>query len=136
MPLTELSGWPPWVVMWALAAAVFALCKWMTWRFTPAAPAPAWRHAAYLVAWPGLDARAFLDPRPLPRDQRPTAGEWLFAFAKVALGAVLVWGVVPLVPAERALLRGWVGMVGLIFLLHFGGFHVLSCVWRARGVDA
>ena len=135
-PLTALTGWPPWVVMWALSAAVFAACKWLTWRYTPVSRAPAWRHVAYLVAWPGLDAKAFLDPRPLPRERRPTPGEWAFAGAKLAFGAALLWGVVPLVPADGPLLRGWVGMAGLIFLLHFGSFHLLSCAWRAAGVDA
>lgn len=27
-------------------------------------------------------------------------------------------------------------MAGLIFVLHFGSFHLLSCAWRAAGVDA
>jgi alginate O-acetyltransferase complex protein AlgI len=27
-------------------------------------------------------------------------------------------------------------MAGLAFLLHFGAFHLLSCAWRAAGVDA
>jgi alginate O-acetyltransferase complex protein AlgI len=131
-PLSALIDWPPWAVMWALAAVVFALCKWVTWRLAPRAPA--WRHVAYLVLWPGLDARAFLDPRPLPRDQRPGAGEWAFAVAKVAFGAVLVWGVSPLVSPDYA--RAWAGMTGVVFVLHFGAFHLLSCAWRAAGVDA
>jgi alginate O-acetyltransferase complex protein AlgI len=122
--------------MWSLAAAVFAGCKWLTWRRTPAPVAPAWRHVAYLLAWPGLDAKAFLDPRPLPPDRRPGPGEWAFAAAKSALGVALMRGAVPLLPASRPLLRGWVGMAGLVFLLHFGTFHLLSCGWRASGVDA
>jgi hypothetical protein len=122
--------------MWALAAGVFALLKWLTWRFTPKPPAPVWRRAAYLLLWPGLDAKAFLDPRPPPRAERPRPGEWLFAFAKLALGAALVWAAVPLVPAELWYLRAWVGMAGIVFVLHFGLFHVLSCAWRAAGVDA
>jgi hypothetical protein len=122
--------------MWALSAAIFAACKCLTWRRTPAADAPVWRHVAYLFAWPGLDAKAFLDPRPLPRASRPTPGEWAFAAAKLAFGVALVWGVVPLVPSDLPILRGWVGMTGLIFLLHFGTFHLLSCAWRAVGVDA
>lgn len=135
-PLTALTGWPPWAVMWTLSAVIFAACKWVTGRFAPAPRAPAWRHGAYLVAWPGLDAKAFLGSPLLPRDRRPGAGEWAFAGAKLAFGAMLVWGIVPLVPAGLPLLRGWVGMTGLIFLLHFGSFHLLSCGWRAVGVDA
>lgn len=127
------TGWPPWAVMWALAALIFAACKWLTWLPTPA---PAWRHTAYLLAWPGLDAWAFLDTRPLPLARRPGTGEWAFATAKAATGAALIWGAVPLVPAHLPLLRGWVGMAGLIFVLHFGTFHLLSCVWRTAGVDA
>jgi hypothetical protein len=62
----------PWAVMWGLAAAVYVGCKGLTWSRTPTTKAPGWRHVAYLLAWPGLDARAFLDPRrscrrPAPR---------------------------------------------------------------------
>ena len=130
------TDWPAWAVMWALAAAVFAVCKWLTWQRTHAPDTPALRHAAYLLAWPGLDAGAFLDPRPLPHSRRPTSGEWAFAAGKFALGVTLTWGAVRLVPADLPLLRGWVGMAGLVFLLHFGSFHLLSCAWRAAGVDA
>jgi hypothetical protein len=125
---------PAWVVMWALAATIFVVCKLVTWRFTPLPHAPAWRHVAYLVAWPGLDAKAFLDPCPLPREQRPGAGEWAFACAKVCFGAGLVWGLAPIVPFDYA--KAWIGMTGVVFILHFGLFHVLSCAWRAAGVDA
>jgi hypothetical protein len=135
-PLSALTGWPPWVVMWALALAIFVACKLVTWQLTQLSHAPVWRHVAYLVAWPGLDARAFLDTRPLSREQRAGAGEWLFAFVKVCFGAALAWGITPLVPAEYPLPRAWIGMTGVVFVLHFGLFHVLSCAWRAVGVDA
>jgi len=122
---------PPWAVMWALSAGVYAACKGLTWKHAP--PAPAARQLAYVLAWPGMDASAFLTPRHVPR---PSAGEGTFAAAKLALGALLTWGVVRLVPDDQPLVRGWVGMVGLIFLLHFGSFHLLSCAWRTGGVDA
>lgn len=127
---------PPWAVMWALSAALFAGCKWLTWRRTPAPHAPPGRRLAYLVAWPGLDAGAFLGPRPLAADRRPTPAEWAFAAAKLALGVAVVWVVVPAVPAGLPIVRGWVGMAGLVSLLHFGSMHLLSCAWRAAGVDA
>ena len=131
-----LPAWSPWLVMWVLATIIFVACKWLTWRATPAPNTPRWRHLAYLFAWPGLDAKAFLDPRPLASERRPSCGEWAFAAGKLALGAVLLWGAVPQVPTELPLIRGWVGMAGLIFLLHFGVFHLLSCAWRSVGVDA
>jgi len=130
------TAWPPWAVMWALAAAVYAGCKWLTWARTPAPAAPAPRQAAYLLAWPGLDAGAFLKRHPRPPARRPTPAEWAFAAAKLALGAGLTWGAVRALPADGPLARGWVGMAGLAFLLHFGAFHLLSCAWRAAGADA
>src|SRR5207253_1255964 len=68
--------------------------------------------------------------------QRPNLREWCFATAKCALGAAILWGITPLVPSYLPLLRGWVGMVGFVFILHFGVFHLLSCAWRGWGVDA
>ncbi len=126
---------PPWVVMWALSAAIFAGCKWLTWSRTPAPAATPGRHAAYLVAWPGLDARAFLAARP-DTTAAVSPAEWAFAAAKLAFGVAVVWGGVRAVPADWPLARGWVGMAGVVFVLHFGAFHLLSCFWRARGVDA
>jgi Membrane bound O-acyl transferase family len=121
--------------MWLLAFAIYVGCKWLTWRRTPAPDAPLGRHAGYLLAWPGLDAGAFLNGG---RDQvkPPTTGEWLFAFAKTVFGIGVVYAVTPLLPSDRPYLIGWVGMIGLIFVLHFGMFHLLSCAWRSAGVPA
>jgi hypothetical protein len=153
-PLAWLRGWvplavlplavlilaprvlPPWAVMWLLAFVVYAACKWLTWRRTPAPAAPLWKHAGYLLAWPGLDAVAFLRGRTLDPNDKPTAREWLFATAKLAFGFVVLFGVVRWIPAEYPYLVGWGGMFGLVFVLHFGIFHVLSCGWRSIGVDA
>jgi len=51
---------PAWLFMWELAVAIYVGCKWLTWRRAPAVEAPGWRHAGYLLAWPGLDAIAAL----------------------------------------------------------------------------
>lgn len=134
--LVTPPDWPKWLFMWILGGAVFAGCKWLTWRRTPVPNAPVWRHAGYLVAWPGLDAKAFLRAQPLPAADRPGAAEWLAAWAKLALGAVIIWGAVRWLPEGQILLRGWVGMVGISMALHFGVFHILSCGWRSTGIDA
>ncbi len=120
-----------WAWMWGLAAAVFAACKAFTWTRNRAGGFGA-RDAAYLFLWPGMDAGAFLDKggRPAP----PRAAEWLFALAKAALGAALVWIVAP--RAAPPLLKGWIGLVGMIFILHFGTFHLASLAWRRAGVQA
>ena len=96
----------------------------------------AWRHAGYLLAWPGLDAVTFLSPRPLPPERRPTPGEWLFAAAKTLGGAAVLSSARYLVPPGHDLVLGWCGLIGIAFLLHFGTFHLLSCCWRALGVAA
>ena len=127
--------WPRWAYMWALAFAIYAGCKWLTWRRTPVPGVPVWRHAGYLLGWPGLDAAAFLNPRQGPPPPRPGVTEWLFAGSKLALGSLL-FAVVRLFPPEYPYLVGWVGMVGLILVLHFGSFHLLSCAWRRAGIEA
>ena len=130
--LAAPGSWPRWAFMWLLAVAIFAGCKALTWTAAPVR-VPWWLHAAYL-AWPGMDAAAFLTrPRDVPR---PQAREWTLALTKTLLGAGLVWGVAGMIPHQLALLKGWTGMVGLVLLLHFGTFHLLSCAWRAAGIDA
>lgn len=126
-------SWPRWALMWTLALAIYAGCKWLTWRRTPTPEAPWWLHAGYLLAWPGMDAQAFLTGA-APRQAR--VSEWLFAAAKLVTGLVMLYAVAPLVPASLPFLAGWVGMIGLIMVLHFGSFHLLSCLWRSAGVDA
>jgi alginate O-acetyltransferase complex protein AlgI len=122
--------------MWLLAAAIYASFKWITFVDAIASglrPAPG-RSIAYLAGWPGMDAQAFLGGA-----SRPAAVSWsecAAAVSKTLFGAALVWGGVRLAAPYGALATGSTGLVGLIFLLHFGAFHVLSVAWRAVGIDA
>src|SRR5580704_1545446 len=125
----------PWEFMWCLCFAIFAGLKWLTWWKTRSrVHQETWRSVAYLLAWPGMDAEAFLDQS--RRVARPAWQDWLTALLKTALGAALIWIVARRVPADEPSVRGWTGMVGLILLLHFGSFEVISLVWRSIGVDA
>lgn len=127
---------PRWAVMWGLAVAIFIACKLLTWGRVAAPHASVARQAGYLLAWPGLDAPTFLATPATPPPAPPTAWEWSFAAAKMAVGVVLLYGLARRLPDGSPLLVGWVGMIGLVFVLHFGLFHLLSCGWRALGVDA
>lgn len=135
LALTFRASLAPWQFMWTLAVAIFFGCKWQSWwdcRDTKSATIG--RSVGYLFAWPGMDAAAFLDPA--KRAAPPGAKEWLWAFTKTVFGVALLWGVVPRVPSAKPLLAGWVGMAGIILILHFGTFHILSLAWRSAGIEA
>jgi hypothetical protein len=129
------STWPRWVFMWILALTIFVGCKCLSLRQTTVKNASIRRTMGYLLAWPGMDACACLAKR-LDKAVKPAWSEWLAATTKLAIGLGLLFAVVRWVPAERFYLSGWVGMVGIILVLHFGIFHLISCAWRAAGVDA
>jgi len=132
-----LASWMPrWGFMWAMAFALYAGCKWLTYREArvrggaPSRP----RALGYLLAWPGMDATAFLYGTDRPARPRPS--EWMVAALKTAFGAGLTWVIARTALPANPLLAGWLGMVGLVFVLHFGAFHLLSLAWRSLGVNA
>lgn len=125
--------WPLWLLMWLLSFAILVGCKWLVWRRTPVVGAPVWLHLGYLVAWPGLNPKAFLSSH---QQTPPRLSEWGFATLNLLMGMALFWGARYLVPAGQELLLGWLGMTGLVLMLHFGSLHLLSCFWRAIGINA
>jgi len=119
--------------MWLLALAIFAGLKWATWwKARIAAPQQTWRSIAYLVAWPGMDAETFLDSS--YRAEKPASSEWLWASAKTIVGVLLLWLIARKVTPPLA--QGWIGLVGLVLLLHFGSFHLLALFWQSHSVVA
>lgn len=126
---------PAWGLMWMMAFALFFGCKWLTLgtalrREGAACP---FRALAYLTAWPGMEATRFLAPELAPRCTHPLRTT-AFAVTRILLGLFLLFGVAR--HAAEPLLTGWIGMLGMILLLHFGFFHLLSVGWRALRVDA
>jgi len=121
--------------MWILSFAIYFSLKWLTWwRARSRIAHPAWRSPAYLLAWPGMDADAFLDAK--EHVPPPGSSAWLWATFETTLGAILLWMVARSVPQGQLLLRGWVGMIGLILLLHFGTFQMIALLWQSFGVKA
>jgi alginate O-acetyltransferase complex protein AlgI len=137
LALTTKPFLPAWVFMWVMASAVFFGCKWLTLgnalqREGLACP---FRALAYLFAWPGMEAARFLAPELAPRRSRSaTLRIAAVATVRILLGLFLLFGVAR--HATEPLLAGWIGMVGMVLLLHFGFFHLLSAGWRALRVDA
>jgi alginate O-acetyltransferase complex protein AlgI len=121
--------------MWMLSFAIYFGLKWLTWwRARATVTHSAWRSIAYLFAWPGMDADSFLDEKQLVSS--PSVLHWLWATLETALGATLLWVVARRVPPSQPLVQGWIGMFGLILILHFGTMQLLSLFWQNAGVKA
>jgi alginate O-acetyltransferase complex protein AlgI len=117
----------PWVFMWLMAGSLFLSAKWLTLlRARKHAQSPV-RTLAYFFLWPGMDARNFLTVRSTKRSEESI----LFALAKIGIGAALVFGLARM--GSPDLVKGWMGMVGLVLILHFGIFDLLAIAWRKGG---
>src|SRR5262245_10632064 len=100
---------PGWALMWATAAAIYGSFKWLTYDQARrnGVPAGGARAAGYLLAWPGMDAAAFLCTADRQRD--PRRSEWTLAALNTALGATLIWLVARTAYPVHPLLTGWLG---------------------------
>jgi hypothetical protein len=126
---------PAWLFMWTLSFAIFLGLKWITWwQARDRIPHDSWRSLAYVAAWPGMNAENFLDSR--RRTPVPGLQEWLWASLKTCLGILLLWSVARRIPAQQPLVQGWIALLGLVLLLHFGTFHLIALFWQTMGVDA
>ena len=120
--------------MWALAGSIYADLQWLTFANCPITGESSVRRSlAYLLLWPGMDAKSFLATS--RSAGKPGLQEWLIAVAKTVIGVFLIAVAVHFAD-EHSLIAGWVGMAGILFTLHFGLFHLLSVIWRRAGIDA
>ncbi|HSP45398.1 MAG TPA: DCC1-like thiol-disulfide oxidoreductase family protein [Chthoniobacterales bacterium] len=128
---------PAWAFMWIMAMAIFFGCKWLTLgnAVRGGGSAGPFRAACYLLAWPGMSAARFLSSNRTPRLSRSDGVKSsALAIARILLGAVLVFSLARCF--AEPILSGWMGMVGMILILHFGLFELASIGWRAMRVDA
>ena len=119
---------PRWAVMWGLAGVTFVAAKVVTlvWARREGAAVSVGRKVSFVCLWVGMDGRAFFTEG-LGREKI----DWVPGLVKLIVGAVLLWGVAPVL---EGMVAGWVGMTGMVLMLHFGLFHLLAVFWRARGV--
>ena len=74
----------------------------------------------------------FASARPI---ERPGLHEWHLAMGKMLFGGMLIAAATRFVD-RYPLVAAWTGLVGIVFVLHFGLFHLLSILWRRQGIDA
>lgn len=123
-----------WLALAAIMGAILGACK-LLMLARSRRPAPLWRRLAFLAAWIGMDAEAFLHGR----GERPRAWAWCEPAAFLALGLLLIGAVVPALNGCGPHGPVWAGaaaMLGLLCCFHFGLFQLLSCLWRLAGVEA
>jgi len=126
--------WPGWVFMWTLGVTLGQFGKWLMWRDARDAglTTSTKLNLVWFLLWPGLDGRAFFARKTTV--PRPALPEWLAACLKLALGTTCIWLIAPLALPHNQIAAGWVAMIGIVFCLHFGIFHLLSLTWRAAGI--
>jgi predicted DCC family thiol-disulfide oxidoreductase YuxK len=128
---------PSWAFMWLMAFALFMGCKWLTLgrAIQNAGRACPLRAAAYLLAWPGMDAVRFLSPNLAALEPRwATLKSAALAAIRILFGAFLLF--VAARQSTDPIFTGWIGMIGMILILHFGLFDLASAAWRALRVNA
>ncbi|MDF3128690.1 MBOAT family protein [Kiritimatiellaeota bacterium B1221] len=123
---------PGWIFMWVLAFGLYAGCKVLTARDIPP-EAPRRGKWSYFLGWPGMDPELFL----------LGAGRIVMvpalrgiAFRNIMMGGICLFAIAPRIVDFSPMLAGWIGMSGLIFLLHFGLFHLLALHWQGKGFGA
>ena len=125
---------PAWLFMWTLSFAIFAALKWMTWwkarnrvRHTAGARSP--------ISWPGPAWTPRLSSIHAQPARPRLQGMALGGVEDSARNRVALGNRAP-DPGRTTAACGWIGLFGLIFLLHFGSFHLIALFWQAMGIDA
>ena len=120
---------PRWLVMWLIASALFFTCKGITLSKIKSR-SNAGSLLAYLLLWPGLNPNRFLAER-----RRTGGGVARGGIVNLFAGCAVLW-LVARQFAERPLIAGWIGMIGLVLVLHFGLFRLVASFWMWQGRDA
>ena len=125
-----------WVFMWVLAYAIYISCKWLTLARTwmKGFTCEPYRAFCYLFLALDMDAKPFMDEAKAVK--KPAFREWFAALSKLLIGICVLWIVTPVAGEFNQYLAAWLGMFGIISILHFGLFHAVALAWRSQGVGA
>ena len=134
---------PSWLAMWAGAGMMFFSSKVLAVRAGLAEGClDGWREIGHFVfLWPGMDPTAFRRDGVVRRSSRSDVTADVsrpYAMPRAILCAT--FGIVLIAIAGRPspwsnILRGWIGMIGTVFVIHFGLFDLLT-VWNEnRGFE-
>jgi predicted DCC family thiol-disulfide oxidoreductase YuxK len=135
LTLLTRSHVAPWIFMWLMAGAIFSGCKWLTFRRARQhVDSGLARSLGYLFAWAGMDAASFLGSHRSRGNMSLRTRRIFLTVTKILLGALFIFGLARL--ASNQLLAGWIGMIGMILILHFGLFDLAAMAWRIAGINA
>lgn len=116
--------------MWLVAVTVFGTCKLLTFfRITKTVDSK--DACNYLFLEPGLNAKRFFSDSQGP--SLPTRLEWLKGVGFIIAGLHCVWQVSSMTFSISQSFAATVGMVGVVFILHFGLLDLLSMWQRMQG---
>lgn len=120
---------PPWGGMWLLSAGIFFAIK-ATILHVAQVPGPPRALLAFIFGWPGLNPARFL------REYRSGGSNKLIrnGILNLLFGVALLWLVTPQCVTHPEI-AAWTGMSGIVFVLHFGWFHLITAFWRRMGRD-
>jgi Membrane bound O-acyl transferase family len=122
-----------WASMWFLALLLYACAKAVTLVMAHVGQVPLTRKLCYFFLFPGMNPAGFCGR---PRTQ-PFSSTALPRYAtNIFVGVALLWGLARHVPPAHPLIQGWIGMIGLVLLLHFGFLQLISLFWQSAGFDA
>jgi Membrane bound O-acyl transferase family len=127
---------PGWGSVFTIAFSIFYGFKRLTYRRAIGkGMRPSLKMSiGYIFCWVGMDAIAFFDGN--AKVLKPGSTEWVFALSETVAGIILFYIVARIFYPDHYLLAGYIGLAGFLLITFFGTFHILSLIWRRRGVNA
>ncbi len=125
-----------WQLMWLVCTAIYFSFKWLAWESVKLPAARTSRKLAWWLGWMGMDPARFLNLESTATEHRPKLAEWWYAVRNILGGTMLFVVGAYLIANGWIYTGGWCGMFGVVLVMHFGFFHLISCGWWTVGVDA